>query len=94
VAAVLHPRGSALVGPPSERANPVGRVAGAPGDLRGGPPLRQQPDDLPMTARHGIFGSAIVCCQFINTEMCLDRQSFWHVSIIHKDLISNGTNRS
>jgi hypothetical protein len=36
-----------------------------------------------MAARHEIVGPAIVGFQFVNTEMSLERKSFWHAIIIH-----------
>jgi hypothetical protein len=87
VTAVLKPRGPSLVVAPDNGAEPADRVARDRGHLRGGQALRQQPDDLPVTAHDGIFGLAIPDLQLVNSEMCLDRQSFWHAIIIHEDLV-------
>jgi hypothetical protein len=49
--------------------------------------VRQQPDNLPRAARHGILGPAIVCGQCVNTKICVDCKSFWQAIIIHEDLV-------
>jgi hypothetical protein len=85
---VPKPCGTMLVVALGERADPVGRVAGDGGHPFRGQALGQQPDDLPMAARHRLFGGAIAMLQCVKREVWLNGKSFWHVRIIHPDLVS------
>jgi hypothetical protein len=72
VAAVVQPGRPLLVIASDHDADPVDCVARDRGDLGGGQPLRQQPDNLPMAAHHRTFGPTLVCFQFVNTKICVD----------------------
>jgi hypothetical protein len=78
---------AALVIPPHQRAKPVDGVAGADRHLLRGQALRQEPDHLPVAARHGGSRAAIPPRQVVASDMGLDRASFWHARIIHQDLV-------
>jgi hypothetical protein len=72
MAAVLKPGRPLLVVTPGHGADPVNGIARDHGYLRRGQSLRQQPNDLPVATRHGIFGPAIAPLQLVKCEMCLD----------------------
>ena len=90
-ATVVHPCRPLLGIASGQEADPGDRVARDRGDWRGGPSVRQQPDNLPMAARHGLLGPAIGCGQCVNPKRCVDCKSFWHAIIIHEDLVSHLT---
>ena len=64
--------GLLLVVAPGQGVDPVNGIARGHGDLRAGQFLRQQPSDLPVATRHGIFGPAVASRQLVKCEVRLD----------------------
>jgi hypothetical protein len=90
MAPVTQPHGAVLVRALGDGAHPVGRIAGDGGHVCGGQPLGEQPDQLPVAARDRLLSGAIASLQFVKREMWLNGKSFWHIPIIHSDLVSGG----
>ena len=90
MAMVAESSRAALVIAPHQRANPVDGVAGDDRHLLRGQALRQEPDNLPVAARHGVSRAAIPHRQVVDRDMGSDRESFWHARIIHQDLVLDG----
>jgi hypothetical protein len=72
MAAVLKPGRPRVGGAPGHGADPGDGVTGDGGHLRGGPSLRQPPDDLPMATRHGSIGPTRAGLQRLQCEMGSD----------------------
>jgi hypothetical protein len=87
VAAVLQPRGPALVVMPRARTEPVERGAGARGCWRRGQAVRQWPEARPRAARHRRWGPAMLALPCTTTEMGGERQSCWQVNMLHQDVV-------
>jgi hypothetical protein len=87
MAPVTQPRGAMLVISLGDGAHPIRRQTGDGCHVFGGQPLGEQPDHLPVAARDELFGSAIPLFQFRNRKVGLYRKSFWHIPIIHPDLV-------
>jgi hypothetical protein len=87
MATVAQMQRAALVIASGTRADPVDGVTSDAGHLLGGQPLGEEPNDLSMAPRHGLFRLAIACRQLMEREVCLNRESFWHAHIIHQDSV-------
>jgi hypothetical protein len=47
----------------------------------------EEPDNLPVAAQHRLFSRTITALHIVKRERGLNRSSFGHTPIIHKDLV-------
>jgi hypothetical protein len=89
MATIAERRGAVLVVTLGHGAHPFDAVARTGRHLFQGAPLCEESEHLPVTARNRLLGRAIASLQIVNRKMRLNRKSFGHAPIIHKDLVSH-----
>jgi hypothetical protein len=87
LAPVAHMQRAALLITSGKGVGPVDGVTSDAGRLLGDQPLGEEPNDVPMAPRHGLFRLTIACRQRSEREVGLNRESFWHAHIIRQELV-------